>query len=131
MRHVSRSRRQLISLLQAAFQGRQDLTLSAFDEARIQWAIETGLGPFLNHTTRADPQAAISPNWPFLQGADLLARILTSEQFDAMEEILEACAGHIPPLTLLKGISICDQHYPEAHLRPMRDIDFLVEETDL
>jgi hypothetical protein len=130
-RPFSRSRRQLIFLLQAASQGRRDLTLSAFDEARIHWAIETGLGPLLLHTTRDDPQAAMSPYGPFLQGADLLARMLTGEQLDAMEEILEACAGRIPPLTLLKGISIRGQYYPEPHLRPMRDIDFLVDETVL
>jgi hypothetical protein len=131
MRRFSRSRRQLISLLQAAFQGRRDLMLSAFDEARIHWAIETGLGPFLYHITQADPQTVMSPYWPFLQGADLLARMLTSEQLEATGEILEVCAGRIPPLTLLKGISICDQYYPEPHLRPMRDIDLLVEETNL
>ena len=28
--------------------------------------------------------------------------------------------------TLLKGISISDQHYPIAHLRPMGDIDILI-----
>ncbi len=117
----------LISLLRAASQCREDLPLATFDEEQIRWAIETGLGPLLFRTTKAHPQASTSPLWPLLQGADLTARMLTSEQLDAMSEIIDACDGLVPTLTLLKGISICDQYYPEPHLRPMRDIDFLVE----
>jgi hypothetical protein len=105
--------------------------LAAFDDAQIRWAIETGLGPLLVYATTADPQASTSPLWPFLQGADLLARMLTDEQFDAVSEILDACEARVPALTLLKGISIADQHYPVPHLRPMRDIDILVDEAAL
>jgi hypothetical protein len=47
---------------------------------------------------------------------------------DAMEEILRACEGQMQPPTLLKGISVCEQFYPERHLRPMKDIDFLVDQ---
>lgn len=119
----------LISLLRAASQCREDLPLATFDEEQIRWAIETGLGPLLFRTTKAHPQASTSPLWPLLQGADLTARMLTSEQLDAMDEIIDACEGRVPTLTLLKGISICEQYYPEPHLRPMRDIDFLVEAT--
>jgi len=54
--------------------------------------------------------------------------MLTGERYDAMCEILDACSGRVPPLLLLKGISLCDQYYPEPHLRLMRDIDFLVDE---
>jgi hypothetical protein len=56
----------------------------------------------------------------------LTERVITAEQMDAMEEIVRACGGQVPPLTLLKGISVREQFYPEPHLRPMRDIDFLV-----
>jgi hypothetical protein len=34
----------LLSLLQAASQGRRDLMLTAFSEEHIHWAVETGLG---------------------------------------------------------------------------------------
>lgn len=127
MRQFSKREPHLIPLLRAASQGRHNLMLGAFDEAQIHWAIETGLGPLLFRTTKAHPQASTSPLWPLLQGADLTARMLTSEQLDAMDEIIDACEGRVPTLTLLKGISICEQYYPEPHLRPMRDIDFLVE----
>jgi len=52
--------------------------------------------------------------------------MIAAQQMDAMEEILVACGGQIQPPTLLKGISVRGQFYPEPHLRPMRDIDFLV-----
>jgi len=47
---------QLIPLLQAASQGREDLKLAAFHKAQIRWAVETGLGPLLFQTTKADPE---------------------------------------------------------------------------
>jgi hypothetical protein len=53
--------------------------------------------------------------------------MLTGERYDALCEILDACAERVPPLLLLKGMSICDQYYPEPHLRLMRDMDFLVD----
>ena len=55
--------------------------------------------------------------------------MISAEMTDAMKEIIDACEGYVPPLTLLKGISICDQYYPKPHLRLMRDIDFLVEDN--
>jgi hypothetical protein len=61
----------------------------------------------------------------------LAARLLTAEQCEAMGEILEACRGRMPPVTLLKGISISAQYYPVPHLRLMRDLDVLVDETAL
>ncbi len=124
-------RGQLLSLLQASFHGRRDLRVATFDDAQIRWAIETGIGPLLVYATTADPQAATSPLWACLQGADLVARMLTCEQFDATLELIDACEGRAPPLTLLKGISISEQYYPEPHLRRMRDIDVLVEEAAL
>jgi hypothetical protein len=123
--------RPIISLLQTASQGLEDLRLSDFDAAAIRWAVETGLGPLLYRATLSDGSATVSPLWPRLQGADLTARLLSAEQLDAMCEILDACEGIVPTLTILKGISISRQYYPEPHLRPMRDLDFLVEETSL
>jgi hypothetical protein len=131
MKHFLRHRPQLPPLLQAASQRRKDLELAAFAEAQVRWALETGLGPLLFQATEGDPRASLSPLWPLLRGADLTAQVLTAEHFDAMSEILDACKGHIHRVVLLKGISISEQYYPAPHLRPMRDIDFLVAEADL
>lgn len=118
----------LIRLVRAAACGQADVPMKAFDEETIRWAVETGLGPLLSRATAHDPEAVTSPLRPLLQGATLTARLLTALHVDAMVEIIDACRGRVPPLVLLKGISMCEQYYPEPHLRPMRDIDFLVEE---
>jgi Uncharacterised nucleotidyltransferase len=117
----------LIWLLRTASHGRADLPAAAFDERLIRWIVETGLGPLLLRAVADDPGAAALPLWPLVHGANLTARVIAEEQIDAMAEILDACRDSVPPLVLLKGISICDQYYPEPHLRPMRDLDVLVE----
>jgi hypothetical protein len=116
-------------LLQAASQNRADLTLASFRAEQIRWAVETGLGPLLRRSTASDPEVKTSPFWPLVQAADLTARVIAGEHLGAMEEIIRACQGHAPTLTLLKGISICEQHYPESHLRLMGDIDLLVDQA--
>jgi putative nucleotidyltransferase-like protein len=122
---------QLITLFKALAQGQRDAKLATFDESLVRWAIMTGLGPALFHVTQTDAQAPFSPQWLLLKGADLTARVIKSEELDAVSEIIDASEGRVHALTLLKGISICDQHYPEPHLRLMRDIDFWVEESEL
>ncbi|HEX9821818.1 MAG TPA: nucleotidyltransferase family protein [Methylomirabilota bacterium] len=117
----------LIAVLRAACLGQPGLPMTALDESAVRWAVETGLGPLLARAVAHDPQAATSPLWPLVQGANLTARYLAAEHIDAMTQILDAFRGAAPPPVLLKGISLCDQHYPEPHLRPMRDIDFLLE----
>jgi Uncharacterised nucleotidyltransferase len=131
MRHFLSHRPQLLPLLQAAAQRRQDLELATFTEAQVRWVLATGLGPLLFQVTQGDPRAPASPCWPLLRAAELTARVLTAEHFEAMSEILEASTGHIAPVVLLKGISVAEQYYPAPHLRPMRDIDLLVTEADL
>ena len=46
--------------------------------------------------------------------------MIAAEHIDAMQEIIDASRAYVPYLTLLKGISIAEQYYPEPHLRPMR-----------
>jgi hypothetical protein len=118
----------LTLLLQAASQNRMNLPLASFSAEQVRWAVETGLGPLLRRATADDPEAKTSPFWPLVQGADLTARVIAAEHLGAMDEIIRACEGNTPPLTLLKGISICEQHYPESHLRLMGDIDVLVDQ---
>lgn len=114
-------------LLQAAAENRTDLVLGDFRPAQIRWAVDSGLGPLLRRATAADPEARKCQLWPLVESADLTARVLTAERLDAVEEIIRACEGRTPPLTLLKGISVCEQFYPEPHLRSMGDVDILSE----
>jgi len=99
--------------------------------AQVRWAIETGFGPLLWSTTHDATGAAASQLWPLVRGTDVAARLLTAEQFAAMAAILEACRDRVPPLTLLKGISIGEQYYPAPQLRLMRDLDVLVDDAAL
>jgi len=117
----------ILSILRAAATDNHRLSLDNFTEAQALWAIETGLGPLLYHVTKGNPGTASSPFKLHLLSADLTARMLSQEIAGAMSEIIDTCISHNTRLTLLKGISICEQHYPEPHLRLMRDIDFLVD----
>ena len=45
---------------------------------------------------------------------------------DTANEVIDVCRELQIRPTLLKGISISEQHYPVAHLRPMGDIDVLI-----
>jgi hypothetical protein len=49
------------------------------------------------------------------------------QQAEATVELVEACRPHVGLLTLLKGIWLSHTLYPEPHLRPMRDVDVMVE----
>ena len=125
----------LIALLRMVARGDNTLSFADLTEAHIRWAIQTGVGPLLFHglhSLKEEPRAVDqSPLWLLLRGADLTSQVLTDEHLDAVEELLERCATCIDTgkITLLKGISIGQQHYPKPHLRVMRDIDILVEDT--
>src|SRR5262245_12058434 len=116
----------LIRLLRAASRDRPELALADFSERQIQWVIECGLAPLLYRYLADAPVARASPAFPLVKGADLTARLIAADYLDTMDAILRACEGRTRPPTLLKGISVAGQLYPEPHLRPMRDIDVLV-----
>jgi putative nucleotidyltransferase-like protein/coenzyme PQQ synthesis protein D (PqqD) len=132
-RQVRRRTREpgLITVLRAACLDESDVSMAVLPDGVVRWAVETGLGPLVGRAVAHDPEAAAAPLWPLVQGASLTARFLTAQLVTGMTDIVDAGRGAMPPPVLLKGISMCDQHYPEPHLRPMRDIDFLVEEDAL
>jgi hypothetical protein len=66
-----------------------------------------------------------------LQAADLWARYRSAENLAAALEIFDACKGQVPPLTLLKGLSIGPERYPAPHYRFLGDLDLLVPEEAL
>jgi hypothetical protein len=123
--------RPLIGLLEFAAGGRGAVPLARFDARRLDWAIATGLGSLVFEAAKDDPESRRSPSWPRVEGARLAARIVTGELLDAARDIVEATARRHLTVTLLKGISVCEQYYPEPHLRLMRDIDLLVSDDAL
>jgi Uncharacterised nucleotidyltransferase len=128
---ISSKRPQLISALEAISSGRTDLPLDQLDASAVAWAIQSGFGPLLYRAVYQNPQSSISSHWSSLKAADLTARIVMAEHFEAVGEIIDACGRSVPSLTLLKGISISEECYPEPHLRLMRDVDLLIEKESL
>lgn len=100
-------------------------------EAELDWIEENCLAAMLCHLAGQKEEKTLCASDQQLRGALLTARLITQTLISAMSEILDACKAHIEKIVLLKGISICEQHYPFSYLRPMRDLDFLVLEEDL
>jgi hypothetical protein len=96
-------------------------------DPQVRWAVETGLGPLLHRVVPPGSALTKSTAWPLVEGSVLAARVESADQLEAAGEILDACRGAMPPPALLKGISLCEREYPEPQLRPMRDIDLLVD----
>lgn len=116
----------LLQLLSAAVADRTDLDLNHLTATTVQLALDRGLGPLLFRATKNNPRSTASVLHPFLHSADITSRILVHEQLDGLQEILDALGSSARHVTLLKGISICETHYPEPQLRLMGDIDLLV-----
>lgn len=96
------------------------------DDPELRWLLDGGLGPLLFHATRA----AAPAGWQAaLRSADACARVRHGEALDTALQVIDACERLHCPLTLLKGISVSEQFYPEEHLRPMTDIDVLIPEA--
>ncbi len=101
----------------------------ALDRATVQslsWALAAGLGPLLYRAIRNRPGSGSRELHDRLLGANLAAQVRHGELIDAALDVIELCLAAGVPVTLLKGISISEQHYPEGHLRPMTDIDILL-----
>lgn len=96
------------------------------DDRQIRWALDAGLGPLLYRATR-DCVDIVPASWRnALLSADLTARVKHGNLVDTANEVIDVCQDLRIRPTLLKGISISEQRYPVAHLRPMGDIDVLI-----
>jgi hypothetical protein len=99
--------------------------LSNASAVELQWALEAGLGPLAYQAVRSTGDRVPLDRQAMLLGADLAARVLQGSRVEAAAEVIDLCGSLGLRVTPLKGISISEQHYPSAHLRPMSDIDFL------
>src|SRR5688572_23672226 len=121
----------VLDILRAAAGAIDTGGIHVLDERLVRWAVHTGLGPLLRRLTPADSPLVRSPAWPLVVGADLAARLESAEQVEAALRILDACRGRLAPPLLLKGMALAASVYPEPHLRPMRDVDLLVDAADV
>jgi hypothetical protein len=120
--------RPLIALLEVAAGTRASVPFGSFEARRLEWALTTGLGPLLFEAVKHDPEWRRSAAWRRIEGAALTARVVTGTLLEAAGDVLDACARRGLPVTLLKGISVCEQLYPAPYLRLMRDIDLLFDD---
>ena len=102
--------------------------LGRASEGTLRWALDAGLGPLLHNVLRHDAERIPSDLRERLLSADLTAQVEHGERLDAAIDVVDACLDVEVPVTLLKGLSISEQHYDPGHLRPMTDIDILVPE---
>jgi len=97
----------------------------------LQLAENQGMGPLLHKhitTSRID----IPP--PFARSLRILS--LRHRQTNAILLSKLTCILHLfkregIPCLILKGAALCQILYPQPYLRPMRDIDLLLSETDV
>lgn len=127
----SAPRATVLDILRAAAGTVDTRGIHVLDARLVRWAVWTGLGPLLRRFTPPDSPLVRSPDWPLVVGADLAARLESAEQVEATLRILDACRGRLAPPLLLKGIALAASVYPEPHLRPMRDVDLLVDAAEV
>jgi hypothetical protein len=99
--------------------------LAEVDDGELQWVIDAGLAPLLYRASREGIQEVPAARRDMLLSAHLTAIVRHGNLINATREIVEACDARGARVALLKGISLSDQFYPAAHLRPMGDIDSL------
>ncbi len=116
----------ILPIFRAIATGGTDLDLSELDPSVVRLALQNGLGPILAHVGRDCDANARSPFADEIRAADLTARVLTAEAFDAVEDILRASAAVSCQPVLIKGAATALLYYPAPHLRTMGDIDLYV-----
>jgi hypothetical protein len=100
------------------------------DDRQFLHTVDAGLTPLMYRATRDNPKE-LPPAWrDALRSADLTAQVRFGNLCEAAVEVVDACRSVGVRPTLLKGISISQQHYPLPHLRPMGDLDILVPESE-
>lgn len=104
------------------------LLLAQANDRQFQYVIDGGLAPLLFRGVRDRIDRMPSARRDALLSAHLTAQVRYGNLVDATTEIIDACEELRVSVTLLKGISVSDQHYPAAYLRPMGDIDLLIPE---
>ena len=112
----------------ATEQGSADEIARSLDRAgagELEWALDAGLGPWLHWATADSDKVPVTSRQRLL-GAELTAKIQNALRVDTALEVIDCSLATGAPVTLLKGISIGEQHYPAEHLRLMTDIDLLV-----
>jgi Uncharacterised nucleotidyltransferase len=100
--------------------------LSELNNREIRWTLKGGLGPLLYRATAKQAEQVPVALRDQLVSADLSAQLRHAALVETTKEVIDVCRDQDTCVTLLKGISISEQCYPAAHLRPMGDVDILI-----
>ena len=101
-----------------------DVTVS---DTQLREAAAGGLGPLLYHVLNDTHWPASVAAKDALRQVDLVAQLSHQNRSEVTCQLLDVCAHEAIPVTLLKGMFVSRHCYPEEHLRPMNDVDILVD----
>jgi hypothetical protein len=111
----------------------QDLPRTPVDWQRAaSIACQNRIGPLVYATLRRLPQPSDRrPALEVLKSAYVVTAARNGVLFRVLQSVLEALSMERMPVIVLKGAALADTVYHERALRPMADIDLLVQEEDL
>jgi hypothetical protein len=92
----------------------------------LRWLAAAGLAPLLHRALESRLDRLPGPVQSAILSADLTAQVRHAQLVETACEVVDLCNDLEISATLLKGISIGEECYPAAHLRPMSDVDILV-----
>lgn len=119
----------MLAALKIATSNKANIQLDSLNNETLNMLLDCGFGPIVFNHLKNTPQFSKSPYYSALFSADLTAQILIGNYIDAIEELFTFNPELSKQTTLLKGISMCMQYYPKAHMRIMGDIDLLTSKA--
>jgi len=136
--HLTPIQRTLLQLLRRPDESRTlptpvDLTAAEW-EAFLVEAGQQDVIPLLYYRLQSRPEGTAAIPAPILerfQNAFLKNTAYISLLYRELQQILSACDQEGIPVILLKGAYLAKQVYPEIGLRPMGDMDLMVQPQDL
>lgn len=97
----------------------------------IKQAEQNSLGPLVYTHLRAANALLPKESFRQLQGLYLRHQHANRVRGDVLAQILDACGEAGIEALILKGAALAHISYPQPGLRPMRDIDLLVKESQM
>ncbi|VAW61312.1 hypothetical protein MNBD_GAMMA10-2061 [hydrothermal vent metagenome] len=120
----------LTPLLRAISTNKKVLSIESINPQLIEFSISSGLAALIKFYSSTLLDKHPSEYSDMLTAAELTAKIITHVQIGALDDLLRAATALTGDIILLKGIAICQSHYPQPQMRIMGDIDLLVSAKD-
>ncbi|VAW59543.1 hypothetical protein MNBD_GAMMA11-2922 [hydrothermal vent metagenome] len=127
---VKNQMKSLTPLLKAISSNNKNLDIESANDELIAFSISSGLAPLIKFYSAGFSTRQHSKYETLLNAAELTAKIITHVQIRALDDLLRTGVPLAGEIILLKGISICQNYYPQPQMRIMGDIDLLVSDKD-